>query len=287
MPQRHSLPQFPPQIFIIGSALTQYIGAAIAVMLFTRIDAPHVAWWRLVIAGIVLLAWRRPWRDGLTKRDLAISALFGLILATMNVSFYSAISYIPMGTVVSVEFIGPVTVAVLRGRGWIPRIAALLALLGVSSIGGLGLNLTRTDDQLGVAWTLLAALAWGSYIVLGQKIAQNRSGITNLALGCASGAVIYAPILGPGALAALSHSDVMVALLGVALLSTVVPYSLEALAMRKLSAATFALFTALLPASSALVGAIMLAQIPGIWEIIGLVLVSIAVWLATRYGNKE
>ena len=103
--------------------------------------------------------------------------------------------------------------------------------------------------------------------------------MTNLALGCFFGAVLFAPVLGPGASVALTDSGLFAAVVGVGLLSTVVPYSLEALALTRLPAATFALFTALLPASSAVVGALMLRQVPA--ELAGLVLVSVAVWIAS------
>ena len=199
----------------------------------------------------------------------------------MNSSFYEAIARLPLGTAVSIEFAGPVAVAVLRGRGWAPRVAALLALAGVACIGGLGLDLSQGRVRAGLAWILAAAFAWALYIVLGQRVASTRSGVTNLALGCFFGAVLFAPVLGPGASVALTDSCLFAAVVGVGLLSTVVPYSLEALALTRLPAATFALFTALLPASSAVVGALMLRQVPAPAELAGLVLVSVAVWIAS------
>ena len=211
------------------------MGAALAVIAFASVEPASVAWWRVLTGAVVLLAWKRPWRGGLTRSDLAISALFGVIILTMNSSFYESIARIPLGTAVSIEFIGPVAVAVIRGRGWRPRIAAVLAFAGVACIGGLALDLSVPSVRVGVAWILLAALAWSAYIVV-----------------------------------------------GVGLLSTAIPYTFEALAMRRLAASTFALFAAILPATSALVGAVMLRQIPGVFELIGLVLVSVAVWLASR-----
>ena len=200
----------------------------------------------------------------------------------MNSSFYESIARIPLGTAVSIEFIGPVAVAVIRGRGWRPRIAAVLAFAGVACIGGLALDLSVPSVRVGVAWILLAALAWSAYIVVGQKASTTRDGVTNLALGCAWGTLFFAPFLGLGAMAALASWKLMAIVVGVGLLSTAIPYTFEALAMRRLAASTFALFAAILPATSALVGAVMLRQIPGVFELIGLVLVSVAVWLASR-----
>ena len=221
-------------------------------------------------------------RGGLTRSDLAISALFGVIVLAMNSSFYEAIARLPLGTAVSIEFVGPVAVAVVRGRGWRPRVAAVLAFAGVASIGGLALDLSQPSVRAGLAWILLAALAWAAYIVVGQRASTTRDGVTNLALGCAWGSLFFAPILGPGAMAATASWELIAIVIGVGLLSTAIPYSFEALAMRRLAAPTFALFAAILPATSALVGAVMLRQIPGVFELIGLVLVSAAVWLASR-----
>ena len=152
----------PPQLFLVGSGLIQYVGAALAVVAFASVEPASVAWWRVLTGAVVLLAWKRPWRGGLTVSDLAISALFGIIILTMNSSFYEAIARIPLGTAVSIEFVGPVAVAVVRGRGWRPRVAAVLAFAGVASIGGLALDLSRSSVRVGVAWILLAALAWSA-----------------------------------------------------------------------------------------------------------------------------
>ena len=274
--------RIPPQLYIVGSGLIQYVGAALAVVAFVSVEPASVAWWRVVTGAVVLLAWKRPWRGGMTRSDLAISALFGVIILTMNSSFYEAIARLPLGTAVSIEFIGPVAVAVIRGRGWRPRVAAVLAFAGVACIGGLALDLSVASVRVGVAWILLAALAWSAYIVVGQRASSTRDGVTNLALGCAWGSLFFAPILGPGAMAATTSWKLIAIVVGVGLLSTAIPYSFEAIAMRRLAASTFALFAAILPATSALVGAVMLRQIPGVFELIGLVLVSVAVWLASR-----
>lgn len=274
--------RIPAQLYIVGSALIQYVGAALAVVAFASVEPASVAWWRVVTGALVLLAWKRPWRGGLTLSDLSISALFGIIVVTMNASSYEAIARIPLGTAVSIEFIGPVAIAVLRGHGMRPRIAAVLAFAGVACIGGLALDLGSTGVRVGIAWILLAAAAWSAYIVVGQRASSTRDGVTNLALGCAWGTLVFAPVLGPRAMAATASWNLIAIVVGVGLLSTVIPYSFEAIAMRRLAAPTFALFAAILPATSALVGAVMLRQIPGVFEMVGLALVSAAVWLASR-----
>ena len=185
----------------VASAFSQYLGAGLAVSLFSLMPSTTVAWWRLVVGAVVLLALRRPWRRSWTRRALALAAAFGTATATMNVIFYAAISLLPLGTVVSLEFLGPVAVAAITGRGWRPRCAAVLALLGVG------------------------------------------------------------------------------------LLSTAVPYGLDQVVLKRLGTDTFALLSSLMPATSMLVGVAVLGQLPGVWEVTGLVLVSVAVALASVDGR--
>ena len=157
----------PAQILIVASALIQYSGAAVAVFAFSVVEPASVAWWRGFVGGLVLCAWVRPWR-GIDRATLKGALFFSIALVCMNACFYEAISRIPLGAAVSLEFLGPVTVAVVRGRGWAPRIAAFFALAGVCAIGGLGLDLSAPRTLAGVAWILAAGASWATYIVLGQ-----------------------------------------------------------------------------------------------------------------------
>src|SRR6476646_4321103 len=120
----------PAPVLFLGSGFTQYCGAALAIGLFAVIPAASVAWWRLAVSAVVLLAWRRPWRQPWTRREPGAAALFVVVLATMNVSFYIAIEYLPLGTAVAIEFLGPVVVAGATGRGWRDRIGIALAAAG-------------------------------------------------------------------------------------------------------------------------------------------------------------
>lgn len=278
--------RIPAQVLIVTSALIQYSGAAVAVFAFSVVEPASVAWWRGFVGALVLCAWVRPWR-GLDRATLKGAFYFGIALVCMNSCFYEAISRIPLGATVSLEFLGPVAVAVFRGRGWAPRIAAFFALCGVCAIGGLGLDLNDPQTLPGLAWVMGAAASWAGYIVLGQKAASSSSAMTNLSLGCAFSALVSAPILAPGAMVAFSDRKVLVAVIALAFLSTVFPYSLEAMAMKRVSAATFALFTALLPATSALIGAVLLRQIPSLWQLVGLVCISIAVGIASLAGRAH
>ncbi|GAA1638457.1 EamA family transporter [Georgenia ruanii] len=279
---RQPASRVPAPALFMASGVSQYLGAAIAVELFVLMPAATVAWWRVVVAAVFLVLWRRPWRHGWTPRDLATSGLFGVVLAGMNLLFYGAIAHLPLGTAVSLEYLGPVAVAALGGRGARARVAVVLALLGVVSISGLGLDWAAPGTAVGVAFALAAGAAWAGYIVLGRRIATARSGLDSLAVGMAVGALVYTPLAAGTAGAALASPGLALAVVGVGLLSSAVPYAVDQVALTRLSAPTFALLTALLPTTSLLVGLVVLRQVPSPGELLGLVLVSVAVALASR-----
>ncbi len=297
-----------PALFILA-ALFQYVGAAIAVSLFAVMEPGGVVWWRIFIGALGMILLWRPWTYRWDRRSLTASLLFGLSLGAMNLIFYEAIARIPLGVAVSLEFIGPVAVALLRGKGWLNRCAAIVAFLGVALIGGWGLDLSAPQTRLGFLLGLGAGAAWAAYILMGSKIAQTAPTGPSLGVGTLAASVASAPFLwtqlssvhSPAAVVeggspALAHAasaggaTLVLALIAVGLFSSTVPYSIEALAFARLPAGTFALLTALLPATSTLVGAIMLNQMPAIAELVGLVLISVAVWMASttpqpRRGN--
>ena len=273
-----------PLVFVV-SAFSQYLGAGLAVSLFSLMPSTTVAWWRLVVGATVLMALRCPWRRSWTPKALALAAAFGTATATMNVIFYAAISLLPLGTVVSLEFLGPVAVAAVTGRGWRPRLAALLALLGVVCISGLGVDLSEPGQRAGVVLALAAGAAWAGYILLGRRVASSGAGVDSLAVGMVSGALVYAPFAVGTAAAALTSVRAAAMALGVGLLSTAVPYGLDQVVLKRLGTDTFALLSSLMPATSMLVGVAVLGQLPSGWEVAGLGLVSVAVALASADGR--
>lgn len=272
----------PARALFVASGVSQYLGAAVAVSLFAVVPATTVAWWRIAVAGVLLLLWRRPWRRPWTWRTFGGSALFGVILGGMNVVFYAAVDHLPLGTAVSLEYLGPVLVAAVGGRGRLARVAVALALAGVVSIGGLGVDLTEPGQRVGTAFALAAAAAWAGYIVLGRRIAVGRDGLDSLAVGMCVAGVVYAPLAVTRSGAVLADPALLLAVVGIAVLSSLVPYAIEQVALARLTAATFALLTALLPATSLVVGLVVLRQVPNLGEVLGLVLVSLAVLLSGR-----
>jgi len=280
---RSAADRLPGPVLFLASGFTQYGGAALAVGLFAVIPAASVAWWRLAVSSIVLLAWRRPWRQAWTGRELAGAALFGVVLATMNVAFYVAIEYLPLGTAVAIEFLGPVAVAGVSGRGWRDRLGIALAAAGVVLLAGVQLQggLTR-DVVVGLVAIICSAAAWAGYILLGRRIAVQRDGISALAVGMTAGALVYSPLAIGAVTPVVGDPRRLLAVLGVAVLSSVIPYAIEQLVLRRVTAARFAILLALLPVTAAITGAVLLGQVPTAGEVIGMVLVCAGIVLSAQ-----
>lgn len=242
--------------------------------------AAGLSWLRAASAAVALVAWRRPWRTRWTARRLVVVGAFGTALASMNLAFYLAIDRLPLGTAVAIEFSGPVAVAALGSRTRRDLLALVLAALGVVALADVHLP----GSPAGVAFALLAGALWAAYIVLGHRVASDP-GIRpqdGLAAGMALGALVLAPALVSPALPALTDPALLAAGVAVGLSSSVVPYVLEQVAMRRLARARFALLLALLPATAAIVGAIVLGQVPGVGEVAGIALVVAAAGLRTH-----
>jgi inner membrane transporter RhtA len=270
----------PPHALFVLGAISQYVGAALAVLLFASVPAAGVAWLRVVAAAAVLLAWRRPWQAPWTGPRLWLTAAFGIALALMNLAFYLAIDRLPLGTAVAIEFVGPIAVAALGSRTRRDAMALVLAVAGVLALADVHL----TGSPGGFALAIAAGGFWAVYIVLGHRVAADpalrpRDG---LALAMAIGALALAPALVTSAVPALVSPLLLAACLAVGVASSVVPYGLEQVAMKRLPRARFALLLALLPATATVVGALVLGQVPGRLESAGIALVVVAASLRSH-----
>jgi inner membrane transporter RhtA len=297
-PGAGALDRVPAPALFVASGLAQYGGAALAVGLFAVIASPTVAWLRIAVAAVVLLAWRRPWRARWTRADLLAAVAFGVVLAAMNVAFYVAIDVLPLGTAVAIEFLGPVAVAAVTGRTWQERGGILVAAIGVVLLAGVQLEGGGEDGAVrGLVAIGAAAACWAGYILLGRRVAQGRApraddpvdgrrgpdGITSLAVGMTAGALVGAPFLAAPAAPVLHDAGMALSVVGIAVLSSVLPYAIEQVVLRRVTAATFAVLLAMLPATAAVVGAVALRQWPHGWEVVGLACVTAAIVLtATR-----
>lgn len=257
-----------------------YLGAAIAVGLFDVATPAGVAWLRCLGAALMLLAWRRPGRAAWRGRPLLLAGVFGVVTAGMNVLFYEAIARLPLGTAVALEFTGPVLVAALGSRGRRDVFALVLVAAGVLCIADVRL----AGTPAGVLFALGAAAAWAAYIVVGQRVAiggNAGSGIDSLAVGFAVATVLLSP-LALGTTAMWGSPRLLLLGVGVGLLSTVVPYVLDQVVLRRVGRARFALLLALLPVTAGLTGLVVLAQVPTPLEAVGTLAVVAGVALRSR-----
>ena len=248
----------PPQLLILVGIASVQFGAAFANKLFSQAGPAGVVLMRLVFGSLVLLALTRPRLAGRSRRDLLAVAGFGLVLACMNWSFYESLHRLPLGPAVTVEFIGPLAVAIAGSRKLLDVVWVVLAGGGVAllALGG-------SRGSLSVPGLLLAALAgalWAAYILLSQRVGSSFAGLDGLALALGLGALVMIPAGAVQGGSALLRPEVALAGFGVAMLSSLIPYSLELISLRRLSAATFGLLMSLEPAVAALAGVLVLGQ---------------------------
>jgi inner membrane transporter RhtA len=260
-----------PLLFGVGGC-SLYLGAALAVVLFDRLSPAGVAWLRMLVAALVLLAWRRPHRAAWRGRRLVLAGCFGLVTGLMNVAFYEAIARLPLGTAVAVEFTGPVAVAALGSRSMRDVAALMLAATGVVLIADVRL----AGNLAGFVLALLAAMLWAAYIVLGKRVASAGTGLEDMTTGFVLAAVLLCPLaLGTGP--AWGSPTLLALAAGVGVLSTVVPYGLDQVVLRRVGQARFALLLALLPAAASVAGLLVLGQLPHPLEAAGIAAVTMAV----------
>jgi inner membrane transporter RhtA len=272
-----------PALFVVGG-VSMYVGAAVAVGLFELLSPTAVAVLRLLGAALLLLLWRRPGRGAWRGRRLARATAFGVATAGMNLAFYEAIARLPLGTAVAIEFCGPVLVAAVASRRPRDFAAAGLAALGVLLIA----DVRWSGSPSGVLWALVAATLWAAYIVLGKRVARAGNGLDEMAVGFVMASLLMSPLLlvgDRGELGALADPIVLAAAVGVGALSSVVPYVLDQIVLRRVGPGRFAVLLALLPVTATAVGLVALGQVPGGWEGVGIAAVIMAVAVRSRDGD--
>ncbi|AKJ12451.1 transporter [Streptomyces incarnatus] len=246
-----------PVGLVLAGGISVQFGGALAVTLMPRAGAPGVVTLRLLAAAIVLLLVCRPRLRGHSRADWGTVIAFGIAMGAMNGLFYEAVARIPLGPAVTLEVLGPLALSVLASRRAINALWAALALLGVFLLSGGGFG---SLDPTGVGFALGAGAMWAVYILFSARTGRRFPQADGLALAMAIAAVLFLPIgiasAGPRLL------DPLTIALGsaVALLSSVLPYTLELLALRRLPASTFAILMSLEPAIAATAGFLILGQ---------------------------
>ena len=266
----------PPALALVAvGAVSVQFGAALATRLFDRVGPAGAVTLRLVVAAVLLgipflIREPRPALSGKTARDLQVAILFGLALAAMNLSFYEAIARIPLGVAVTVEFSGPLALALIGSRRVTDAVWAVAAGAGVALLAsGAGNHL----DPVGLVLAGVAGLGWIAYILLSKETGRRFDALTGLTIAMVAGSIAILPV---GIVAGGSHlldSDVLGLGALVAVLSSVVPYSLELLALRQVTPRAFGVMLSLDPAVATAAGLVLLGQhlTPREWAALALV----------------
>jgi inner membrane transporter RhtA len=280
---RPSLGSVPPPALILLGIVSVQVGAGLAKNLFTQATPDSIVMVRLltsaVVLGFVARASLRDLRRAHTWRDVGVAALFGLTLAGMNFCFYQAMARLPLGVAVTVEFLGPLAVSVFASRRRLDLLWVLLALTGVLLLARGGGDVTTQ----GVLFGLGAAVGWAAYILLSGATGRRFPGSSGLALASIVGATIMLPVgIGAGG-EALLRPGLLALAIGVGVLSSVIPYSLELEALRRVPPRLFGILMSLEPAVGALVGLVFLGEVLRWHEWLAIGLVIVACIGATRF----
>jgi inner membrane transporter RhtA len=264
----------PATLMVLGSCSSLQVGAALATHLFPAAGAPGATLLRLGLAAAVLLAVSRPHVKTWTREQWRAVLLFAVTLAGMNGFFYAAIARIPLGVAVTIEFLGPLALSVVLSRrardlGWV-----LLALLGVGMLGWTGESGSGTSlDVVGLVFVLIAAVFWALYILAGARASAAVPGRGGLAVAMVAATILLTPGGIRGAAHVVDRPSLLLVALGTALMASVVPYSLEFAAMRRLPKPTFGILLSLEPAVATLAGWLVLGQRVGPLAIVAILAV--------------
>lgn len=269
-------------LMAVAAMVCVQLGLAISVTLIDEIGVEGAAWLRLAWAGILLLVIVRPRRKAFTRKSFLLCVVLGVVTAAITLLFMAAVARIPLGTASALEFLGPLGVAVARGRGqgrWVwPGLAAAGVLLLTQPWSG-------AVDPVGVGYALTAAVCWAGYILLTQKVGDDVAGINGLAVSMPVAGLTATLTVGPAVFDRMTPQILLIGV-GLAILLPVVPFALELLALRRLTAAAFGTLMALEPALAMGLGFVILHQAPGALGIVGIGFVVAAGIGAARAGAR-
>jgi inner membrane transporter RhtA len=267
------LARTPSPALVIGAIASVQFGSALATTVFDRVGPAGAVLLRLVTASIVLTLLWRPAMRTRSRRDLLLAALFGFVLAAMNVTFYEAIKRVPLGIGVTIEFIGPLTVAIAGSRRrldllWVAFAAAGIIALMRGDVHGL--------NTVGVVFALIAGCMWGTYILVNARVGRAFEEGSGLAIAMCVASLLALPVGIAEGGAQLLQPHVLLVGLGVGMLSSAIPYTLEMEALRRIATNVFGVLMSLEPAMAALAGFIVIGQGLSARELVGIALVIVA-----------
>jgi inner membrane transporter RhtA len=260
----------PPTLLVLLAVASVQFGAAFAKSLFDEVGPGGAVFLRVLFAAVVLALIWRPRLSGQTRRDIWLAVLFGLVLAGMNLAFYSALDRIPLGIATTLEFVGPLGVAVFGSRRPLDLVWVGLAAAGIVLLSGFG---GESLDGLGVALALLAGALWAAYILVSARVGQAFPGGAGLALAMVVATVPLAPVGIAAAGDDLLVPWILAAGAAVGILSSAIPYGLELEALRRLPVGVFGVLMSLEPGVAALAGFVVLGERLAAREVVAILLV--------------
>lgn len=269
----------------VGGAVSVQVGAAIGATIFPLVGPAGVVALRQAVAAIALVAVARPRLRGLRWSNVRPAILLGLVLVVMNLTLYGAVERIGLGLAVTLEFLGPLAVALLGSRRRFDLVCAVIAGIGVVLLTGSVPGL----DVVGILLGLAAAVAWAAYILLSQRAGRTLPGIQGTAIASLVAAILTSPILVIVLVGLEPHELLRVAVVGLAagILSSALPYSIDLLVLRRLPRQLFGVLQSVHPAAAAVAGLIVLGQTLGAWQIAGLVLITAGNAIAVGRGTPS
>ncbi len=262
-------------IAVLISIVSVQAGATFGKHLFPIVGAEGTTALRQGFAALILLAVFEPWRNGPARKDWGVLGLYALIMGVMNLTFYMGIARVPLGIGVAIEFLGPLTVAVATSRRAVDFVWIACAALGLVILlpwqGG-----ARALDMIGVLWCAVAAVCWGLYIIVGQRVSDRVHGGKAVALAMAITTIFTLPIGIATAGPALWSWSVLPWGIAVGVLSSAIPYTFEMLALKHMPAKTFSLMMSLEPAVGAILAFLIVGESLSLVQVVAIALVVLA-----------
>jgi inner membrane transporter RhtA len=274
--------RIPPTLLVLVAVSSVQFGAALAKTVFDEAGPAGTVFLRVLFAAIVLTAIWRPALRGRTRADWRLIALFGLSLGGMNLAYYEALDRIPLAITVTIEFVGPLGVAIAGSRRPLDLAWVVLAAGGILLLSDFG---SADLDPVGVVLALVAGCFWAAYILLSVRVGNAFPGATGLALAMVAASVMLAPVGVADAGSALLTPEVLAAAAGAAILSSAIPYTLEMEALRRMPAGVFGVMMSIEPAVAALAGFIVLDEGLATRELVAILLVVAASAGAARNAH--
>ncbi len=283
MPQLRT-DHIPAPLLVLGSIASVQVGAGIGRTLFDELGAQGVTLFRIGLAALLLLAIARPRIRRWSRAQWRAAAVFGVAMAGMNSLFYQSLRTVPLGIAVTVEFIGPLAVALVQTRRALDVLWGLVAATGVVLLG-----LERTADVplRGLLFAFGAGLFWAAYIFAGASLGQALPGLDGLAVALAVATVLVLPFGVHGAAGVVERPSLLLAAAGVAVLSSALPYGLEIGALRRLPTRVFGILMSLEPAAGAIAGFVILGQRLRALQLVAIALVCVASAAVTATGRSQ